>query len=144
MAKSEPKTKVTAVTPKDFIAALEDGTRKQEAELLLKWMTKVTGLKPKMWRPSIIGFGRYAYTYDSGHSGEACMVGFSPRKANMVIYVLAGYAGLEQKLARLGKHRTGQSCLYLGSLDRIDLNVLGEIVTCGVAHMRRKYQTWDV
>jgi hypothetical protein len=144
MAKSEPKTKVTAVTPKDFIAALEDGTRKQDAELLLKWMTKVTGLKPKMWGPSIIGFGRYAYTYDSGHSGEACMVGFSPRKANMVIYVPAGYAGLEEKLARLGKHKTGQSCLYLGSLDQIDLNVLGEIVTYGVAHMRRKYQTWDV
>jgi hypothetical protein len=79
MAKSEPKTKVTAVTPKDFIAALED------AELLLKWMTKVTGLKPKMWAPSIIGFGRYAYTYDSGYSGEACMVGFSSRKANMVV-----------------------------------------------------------
>jgi hypothetical protein len=143
MAKSEPKTKVTAVTPKDFIAALEDGTRKTDAEVLLKWMTTVTGLKPKMWGPSIIGFGRYAYTYDSGHSGEMCMTGFSPRKANMVVYVLAGYTGVEEKLARLGKHKTGQSCLYLGNLDKIDLDVLAEIIMDGVAHMRKKYQTWD-
>jgi hypothetical protein len=145
VAKYEPKTKVTTVTPKDFIAAMEDGTRKTDAEMLLKWMSKVTGLKPKMWGPSIIGFGRYAYTYESGHSGEMCLTGFSPRKANMVVYVLPGYTSAEMtdRLARLGKHKTGQSCLYLGSLDKIDMGVLAEIVTDGVAHMRKKYQVWD-
>lgn len=144
MAKNEPGTKATAVAPKDFIAAMEDGPRKTDAEVLLKWMTKVTGLKPKMWGASIIGFGRYAYTYDSGHSGESCMVGFSPRKANMVMYTMSGYAGLEDKLARLGKHKTGQACLYLGSLDKIDMNVLEEIVIGGVSQMRKAYQAWDV
>jgi len=145
VAQYEPKTKVTTVTPKDFIAAMEDGTRKTDAEMLLKWMSKVTGLKPKMWGPSIIGYGRYAYTYASGHSGEMCLTGFSPRKANMVVYVLPGYTSAEMtdRLARLGKHKTGQSCLYLGSLDKIDMGVLAEIVTDGVAHMRKKHQTWD-
>jgi hypothetical protein len=145
VAKYEPKTKVTTVTPKDFIAAMEDGTRKTDAEMLLKWMSKVTGLKPKMWGPSIIGYGRYAYTYESGHSGEMCLTGFSPRKANMVVYVLPGYTSAEMtdRLARLGKHKTGQSCLYLGSLDKIDMGVLAEIVTDGIAHMRKKHQIWD-
>ena len=141
---AEPKTQPRETDPADFLATVEPARKREEARQLDALFRRVTGEEPCMWGPSIIGFGRYAYTYDSGHSGEACMVGFSPRKANMVIYVLAVYAGLEEKLARLGKHKTGQSCLYLGSLDRIDLNVLGEIVTCGVAHMRRKYQTWDV
>jgi hypothetical protein len=109
-------------------------------------MTKVTGLKPKMWGPSIIGFGRYAYTYDSGHSGEMCLTGFSPRKANTVVYVLPGYTSAEmtERLSRLGKHKTGKSCLYLGKLADVDMDVLEEIVTDGVAHMRKTCKTWDV
>ncbi len=143
MAKAENKTKATEVTPKDFIAALDDGLRKTDAETLVKWMTKVTGLKPKMWGPSIIGFGRYHYKYDSGREGEMCLVGFSPRKANMVVYVLTGYAGLDDKLARLGKHKTGQSCLYINKLADVDLDVLEEIVRDSVTAMRGKYETWD-
>jgi hypothetical protein len=143
MAKTEPKTKATEIAPKDFIAAMEDGPRKRDAAMLLPWMEKVTGLKAKMWGPSIIGFGRYKYTYDSGRSGEMCMAGFSPRKANMVIYTIAGYKGLEDQLARLGKHKTGQSCLYLGALSGVDMDVLKEIVTSGLTHMRKTYQTFD-
>lgn len=145
MAKSkyELKTKATEVTPKDFIAAMEDGSRKKDAEVLLKWMTKVTGMKPKMWGPSIIGFGRYAYTYDSGHSGEMCMTGFSPRKANIVLYILPGYTDISDKLARLGKHKIGKSCLYINKLADVDMDVLEEIVEFGLAHMRKKYETWE-
>lgn len=143
MPKYELKTKTTAVTPKQFIASLDDGTRKRDAEKLLAWMTEVTGLKPKMWGPSIIGYGRYAYTYDTGHSGEMCLTGFSPRKANMVIYVLPGYRDISDTLARLGPHKIGKSCLYLGSLEKIDMDVLAEIVRGGVADMRKRYQTWD-
>ena len=143
MPKYELKTKATTVTPKQFIASLEDGTRKRDAEKLLAWMTGVTGLKPKMWGPGIIGYGRYAYTYDSGHSGEMCITGFSPRKANMVLYILPGYRDIGDKLARLGPHKIGKSCLYIGSLEKIDMNVLEEIVRDGVAHMRKHYQTWD-
>ncbi|MFN3912116.1 DUF1801 domain-containing protein [Hyphomonas sp.] len=143
MAKAENKTKVTEVTPKQFIAALDDGPRKTDAEQLVKWMTGVTGLKPKMWGPSIIGFGRYHYKYESGREGEMCLVGFSPRKANTVVYVQTGYAGLDDKLARLGKHKTGQSCLYINKLADVDLDVLEEIVRDSVAAMRGKYETWD-
>ena len=142
-AKYELKTKATEITPKDFIAATEDGQRKKDAEVLLKWMTKVTGLKPRMWGPSIIGFGRYAYTYDSGHSGEMCMTGFSPRKANLVLYILPGYVDMTDKLARLGKHKTGKSCLYINKLADVDMKVLEEIVNHGLAHVRKTYQTWD-
>lgn len=143
MGKHEIKTKQTAIDPEAFIASLEDGPRKRDAETLLAWMEKVTGLKGKMWGPSIIGFGRYHYKYDSGHEGEMCLTGFSPRKANMVVYILPGYRNLDDQLARLGKHKIGKSCLYLGSLDKIDLDVLEEIVTEGVAYMRKNYTTWD-
>ena len=143
MAKYDLKTKATVIKPKDFIASLEDGTRKSDAQKLLPWMEKVTGLKGKMWGPSIIGFGRYHYEYESGHSGDMCMTGFSPRKANMVVYILPGYAGLQDKLVRLGPHKTGKSCLYLGSLDKIDMDVLGEIVGEGVAYIRKTYKTSD-
>ncbi len=143
MGKYEPKTKATAITPKAFIAAMDDGPRKKDAELLLPWMTKVTGLRATMWGPSIIGFGRYAYTYDSGQSGEMCMIGFSPRKANTVIYILPGYRDLSEPLSRLGKHKVGKSCLYINKLADIDMKVLEEIVAEGLAYMRRTYQAWD-
>ncbi|MBY9068377.1 DUF1801 domain-containing protein [Hyphomonas sp. WL0036] len=122
---------------------MEDGSRKADAQVALKWMSKVTGLKPKMWGPSIIGFGRYAYTYDSGHSGEAMLTGFSPRKANFVFYIMPGYEDQAAQLARLGKHKLGKSCLYINKLSDIDMSVLEEIVQDGVAYMRKNYQTWD-
>lgn len=143
MAKYEAKTKATEVSPEDFIAAMEDGPRKADAEILLAWFEKVTGLKPKMWGPSIIGFGRYAYTYDSGRSGEFMLAGFSPRKANLSVYILPGYRDMSDKLARLGKHKTGKSCLYINRLANIDMGVLEEIVLDGLAYMRRAYETWD-
>lgn len=143
MAKYEAKTKQTALSPEGFIAAMEDGPRKADAQVALKWMSKVTGLKPKMWGPSIIGFGRYAYTYDSGHSGEAMLTGFSPRKANLVFYIMPGYEDQAAQLARLGKHKLGKSCLYINKLSDIDMSVLAEIVQDGVAYMRKNYQTWD-
>lgn len=143
MAKYEAKTTQTSLRPADYIASLEDGPRKQDAEILLPWFEGVTGLEARMWGPSIIGFGRYAYTYDSGHSGESMLTGFSPRKANMVVYILPGYRDLSDKLARLGKHKIGKSCLYLGRLSAIDMAVLEEIVRDGLAYMRKSYQTWD-
>lgn len=143
MAKYEAKTTQTSLRPADYIASLADGSRKQDAEILLPWFEGVTGLEARMWGPSIIGFGRYAYTYDSGHSGESMLTGFSPRKANMVVYILPGYRDLSDKLARLGKHKIGKSCLYLGRLSAIDMSVLEEIVRDGLAYMRKSYQTWD-
>jgi len=145
MAKSANKTRATAIDPNDFIAGLEEGPRKRDAEQLLAWFERVTGLKAQMWGPSIIGFGRYHYKYDSGREGEAMMTGFSPRKAETVAYVLPGYQSdlIQEKLARLGRHKLGKSCLYIKRLDEVDMDVLAEIVTEGMAHMRAHYQTWD-
>ena len=145
MAKSENKTQVTSVDPKDFIAAVEHPTRKADAEALLDFFDRVVGLKAQMWGPSIIGYGRYHYKYDSGREGDMILTGFSPRKSNLVFYIMPGYRAeeMQEKLSRLGKHKLGKSCLYVNKLADIDMDVLEEIVLDGVAYMRDKYETWD-
>lgn len=138
---AEIKTKPTKVSVGDFIAAVENGTRREDAKTLLKLFQKVTGWKARMWGPTIVGFGAYHYTYDTGHSGSICVVGFSPRKANLVVYVsdFPGKAGLLQKL---GKHKGGlKQCLYMNSLADVDLTVLEKILKAGVAQTRK---TWPV
>lgn len=106
-------------------------------------MTRVTGYPAKMWGPSIIGFGRYHHRYDSGREGDFLLTGFSPRKANLVVYILPGYDDISEQLGRLGKHRVGKSCLYVNKLADVDLAVLEEIVTDAVQRMRRGYETFD-
>lgn len=136
-------TQPTNVDPVDFVASVEHPTRRADAETLLELMQRVTGCRPTMWGPSIIGFGRYHYHYDSGREGDFMLTGFSPRKANLVVYVLPGYDEIGEQLARLGKHKTGKSCLYIGKLADVDLAVLEEIVADGVARMREQYETLD-
>ncbi len=145
MAKSENKTQITGVDPKDFVAAVEHPTRKADAEALLDFFDRVVGAKAQMWGPSIIGYGRYHYKYDSGREGEMILTGFSPRKSNLVFYIMPGYRAeeMQEKLSRLGKHKLGKSCLYVNKLADIDMDVLEEIVLDGVAYMREKYETWD-
>jgi uncharacterized protein DUF1801 len=145
MTRAESKTKPTGAQPKDFIAGLDEGPRKQDAEKLLPWFEKVTGLAGRMWGPSMIGFGRYHYRYESGREGEAMLTGFSPRKQEMVLYIMPGYRfeAMQEKLARLGPHKLGKSCLYIKRLSDVDMGVLAEIVEAGVAHMRAHYRTWD-
>lgn len=145
MAKAENKTQVTKVEPKDFVAAVENPKRRADGEAMLAFFERVTGLKAQMWGPSIIGYGRYHYKYESGREGEAMLTGFSPRKSNLVFYIMPGYREeeMQEKLSRLGKHKLGKSCLYVNKLDDIDLDVLEEIVLDGVSYMREKYQTWD-
>jgi len=145
MTKAENKTKPTIVSPAKFIETVDHPQRKTDAKILLKWFSEVTGLKPKMWGPSLIGYGRYHYKYDSGREGDMLMTGFSPRKANLVFYVMPGYQydSMKEKLDRLGKYKTGKSCLYVNKLDDIDMDVLREIVEDGVAYMRKNYETFD-
>jgi hypothetical protein len=140
---AENKTQITDVDPRAFVAAVEHPTRRADAEVLLDMMTRVTGCEPKMWGPSIIGFGRYHYVYDSGREGDFILTGFSPRKANLVVYVLPGYDDMSAQLAELGKHRLGKSCLYINKLADVNLEVLEGIVAAGVASMRRNYPTED-
>ncbi|MFN3211805.1 MAG: DUF1801 domain-containing protein [Henriciella sp.] len=145
MAKTENKTQVTKVDPKDFVASVENPKKRADAEVLLEFFDRVTGLKASMWGPSIIGYGRYHYKYESGREGEFMLTGFSPRKANLVFYIMPGYRSdeMQDMLARLGKHKLGKSCLYVNKLADIDMDVLEEIVLDGVAYMREKYETWD-
>ena len=145
MAKANNKTQATSVDPQDFIAAVEPDKKKVDAEALLAFFNRVTGLKPKMWGPSIIGYGRYHYKYESGREGEFILTGFTPRKQNLTLYVTPGYrfGEMQEKLSRLGKHKLGKSCLYINKLADVDMDVLEEIVTEGVAHMRETYETWD-
>src|SRR5204863_278873 len=115
-AMAELKTKATEVKVADFIAAVPDEVRRADAETVCAMMARLTGEAPRMWGPSIIGFGRYAYRYDSGRTGEMCRIGFSPRKAELVLYVLDGNADQSEVLGRLGRHRTGKGCLYIRRL----------------------------
>ena len=125
----EAKTKPTEVAPADYIAALEHPVRRADGQALLGLMSEITGEEARMWGPSIIGFGERSYRYESGHSGVTMKVGFSPRKANLVLYVLAFDPRVQaDTLARLGKHRRGVGCLYVTKLADIDMAVLTELI----------------
>jgi hypothetical protein len=137
---AETKTKPTKVSVKDFIAKVPNETRRKDAEALLKLFEKVTGWKPKMWGPTIIGYGSYSYTYDSGHSGEMCVVGFSPRASSLSIYsgIYAGQPEAAPYLKGLGKYKTGKGCLYINKLEDVDLGVLEKMVKAGVVNVKKE------
>ncbi len=111
-----------------YIAAVENDTRRKDANTLLALMKKVTGDKPVMWGPSIIGFGQYHYKYDSGREGDFMLVGFSPRKANTVLYVLGSLKDDDPLLGKLGKYKRGRACLYVNKLEDVDLKVLEKVI----------------
>ncbi len=143
MAKVKLKTAQNNQSVAKFIAAVEGGQRRSDTKKLLKLFDNVTGLKPYMWGDNIIGYGRYEYRYASGREGEFMMTGFSPRKTNFSVYIMPGYQDLSVMLTRLGKHKTGKSCLYINKLDDIDVDVLVEIIEFGLNYMRSNYQTYD-
>ncbi len=136
---AETKTKPTTISVADFIDAIPDVTRRADGKIICDLMARITGEEPQMWGPSIVGFGSYHYRYDSGHEGTACRLGFSPRKAQQVLYILTGEEGEEEKLARLGKHKTGKACLYVNKLADVDIAVLEELIRDALASMNAKY-----
>ena len=125
---SENKLRETDASVQEFIDGVENKTRRNDAYVLLDLMKKVTGTEPKMWGTSIIGFGKSHYRYESGREGDEPRVGFSPRKANLAIYVLSRDQNNDDLLARLGKHKSGVACLYVNKLADIDLKVLEELI----------------
>ena len=131
---AEPKTRPTDVSVPDFIAAVENPARRSDAEAICALMAEATGEPPVLWGPSIVGFGSYR-----GPTGDWPLVGFSPRKANLVLYIMPGFAEQADLLARLGKHRTGSSCLYLNRLTDVDPAVLRELIDRSIASVRAKY-----
>lgn len=124
---AEAKTKPTIVNVDAFIAAVEKPVRREDATAVCEMMARVTGEPATMWGPSIIGFGSYHYKYASGHEGDTCRVGFSPRAANLVFYI-GDFPEYEVLLERLGKHKRGKGCLYINKLADVELTVLAEIV----------------
>ncbi len=100
-------------------------------------MREITGDEPAMWGPSMVGFGRYHYKYASGREGDWFVAGFSPRKQNLTLYIMSGFSGYDELMARLGKHTTGKSCLYIKRLEDVDLAVLEELIRRSVAHVRK-------
>lgn len=143
MAKAELKTRPTEVTVEAYIASLSDERRRDEARALDAIYRRVTGLEPKMWGPSIIGYGSYRYKYDSGREGEICRAGFSPRKAALTLY-LAGDHGARQAeadalFARLGRHSTGKSCLYVKHLAQVDPEALEGLIALSWDEMNKRY-----
>ncbi|MCY4483172.1 MAG: DUF1801 domain-containing protein [Spirochaetaceae bacterium] len=135
---AENKTRKTGADVEGFLAGVDNARRKADSQTLLAMMKRITGLEPEMWGPSIVGFGSYHYRYDSGREGDMPMTGFSPRKQSLTVYVMPGFAGSEDLLARLGKHRTSVSCLYINKLAGVDQEVLAELIGRSFAHMRQR------
>lgn len=139
MAKSENKTKATEVSVDAFIAAVADPNQRADAEKICALMERLSGEPATMWGPSIIGFGSYHYRYESGREGEMCRIGFSPRKGQTVLYLIDGFEGHAELMAKLGKHKTGKSCLYVKRLSDIDETVLEELCVRSLQYMAAKY-----
>lgn len=122
------KTKQTEDSVTAFLNKVEDEKKRKDCFAIIEMMQKATGLPPKMWGASIIGFGSYHYKYESGHEGDICLIGFSPRKQNIALYIPGGIHKYDDLLENLGKHKTGKGCLYINSLDKIDIEVLNSII----------------
>ncbi|GAB4148377.1 MAG: hypothetical protein OHK0017_11160 [Patescibacteria group bacterium] len=138
--KSQNKTQPTTIKVEDFLNQIENEQKRQDSLDLVSIMTEITGCQPQMWGSSIIGFGSYHYKYESGREGDSIITGFSPRKDNLVLYIMPGYLDLHEKLDRLGKHKIGKSCLYIKRLSDVNIEVLKEIVKFGVEYIHQKYQ----
>ena len=136
---ADNKTKPTKVSVAAFIEALTDQTKRADAKAIVNLMQSATGEKPKMWGPSIIGFGSYHYKHDSGREGDMPLAGFSPRKAAIVLYILTEFNDSEELLARLGKHTTGGVCLYIKKLADVDPKILETLIVRSVAARRAQY-----
>jgi hypothetical protein len=127
---SEPKTRVTDASVEDFINAVPDEAKKRDGLMLLALFTEITGEQPKMWGPSIIGFGQYHYKSErSKQEGDWMLTGFSPRKQALTLYLMHGFDANKDLLAKLGKHKTSMGCLYINKLSDVDTGVLRELIT---------------
>ena len=136
---SQNKTQPTDVAVSEFIAGVEHPTRRADAATLDAMFREVTGWQPQMWGPTIIGYGTYHYVYDSGREGDFLATGFSPRKANLSIYVMPGYADFAHIMERLGKWKMGKSCLYINKLADVDVDVLKELIRAGLDDLATRW-----
>lgn len=136
---AELKTRPTDASVEAFLDDISDDQRRRDCLAVNDLMQRITGYEPKMWGPSIVGFGSYHYKYESGREGDLCLTGFSPRKRSLTIYVMPGFGRYDDLMGKLGKHKTGKSCLYINKLDDVDLATLEELIRLSVDFMKEKY-----
>lgn len=133
---AELKTKATDASVQEFLDGVADETKRADCREVLRIMTEATGAEAKMWGANIVGFGTYRFKYASGRTGEWMLAGFAPRKRNLTLYIMPGFSAYGPLMERLGKHKTGKSCLYLNKLADVDVDVLEELIVRSVEHMR--------
>lgn len=136
---AELKTKINDGDVIAFIEAIEDPKRKEDSYKALRLMKELSGCEPKMWGGSIVGFDSYHYVYDSGREGDWFVLGFSPRKQALSLYIMAGFSKYQDLMDKLGKYKTGKSCLYLKKWEDIDEKILRELITSSIAYIKEKY-----
>jgi len=137
---AQNKTKPTGASVKDYLAARGSEQQRADCRELMALLEKVTQQSPKMWGPSIVGYGSYRYTYESGRTGEAPLAGFAIRGRELVVYLMTEGSQQKALLSKLGKHRVGKSCLYFRQLADLDTAVLEQLVAGSVADMMRRYE----
>ena len=134
---AELKTKPTKSSVDKFLKSIEDDQRREDCIAVAAMMQQITKSEPKMWGPSIVGFGQYRYKYDSGREGDWFLTGFSPRKQNLTLYIMAGFSEYDALMKALGKYKTGKSCLYIDRLEDIHMPVLKRLIQKSVAHVKK-------
>jgi len=136
---AELKTKPNSARVSDFLKTVDDKQKRADCKAIAKMMRDATGKRAKMWGASIVGFDTYDYKYESGRSGSFMIAGFSPRAQNISIYIMPGFKKFGSLMAKLGKYKTGKSCLYIKRLEDVDQKVLAQLITASVKEMRRLY-----
>ena len=139
---ADNKTKAIKLSVTSFINSIDDKQKRADARKVAAMMRKATGKRAKMWGSSIVGYGTYHYKYESGREGDFMVTGFSPRKQALTMYVMPGFSHFDKLMAKLGKYKTGKSCLYIKRLSDVDEKVLERLIDSSVKHMRKKYETW--
>ena len=135
---AELKTKPNKARIEKFLDNVKDEKKRNDSYKILDLMKRITKEKPVMWGPSIIGFGSYHYKYASGREGDFFLTGFSPRKQSLTLYIMSGFNGYEELMKKLGKYKTGSSCLYINKLEDVDLKVLKTLITESIKYMKNK------
>jgi hypothetical protein len=137
---AEPKTRETEASVDKFLKGVENEKRREDALTLLKMMKSITRQEPRMWGKDLVGFGSYHYKYASGQEGDWLMTGFSPRKSSLSVYIMPGFEKYPALMKKLGKHKTGKSCLYINKLEDVDTGVLKELIAEAYSLMKKKYK----
>ncbi len=140
---SESKTQQNDASVEAFLDGIEHTKRQEDTRAVCEMMTRATGWKAKMWGKTIIGFGAYDYKYESGRGGRWMMVGLSPRKTSLTVYIMPGFSPFPQLMGKIGKHKTGKSCLYINKLEDVDQLVLEQLIVQSIDVMKGRYSWFD-